>query len=1077
MQRWQGVQHALFCQVSAGADVEIEFSILGPPELRPAGRDPVTVSPQLWCVLVSLLVAPNVAVTAEALIDRLWGQQPPSKARTTIRSYVWRIDRILATAQADAAQADAVPGDAARDATTRVSRRAHGYALETDPHAVDLYRFRSLKWRADALAESGEVREAAELLREAEAIWRGRALAGLPGDWIGRQRESLEEEHRAATFRRIELDLALGRHAALLPELAALVDEHPLNEDLTVHWMKALFRAGRQAEALRAYRETRTRLAQLGIEPGPELAELHQRILRHDPELAITPAYRRADRVAQPDTLPADIADFTGRAEEMRLLTGQADSAGRPMLWVIEGTGGVGKTVLSVHAGHQMAQRYPDAQLLLNFRAHDQYREPLNPADALRELLTMLDVPAMRIPAAPRARASLWRTELACRRAVLIFDDVTGPEQIRPLLPEHGDCLVIVTARQSHAGWGNARTLALRVLPEDDAMALFTQIAGPAVGDDPEQVAKVSRLCGSLPLAIRLAASRVRSGAVANLPDLADELSESAASHGLSSEVSQQVQASFDLSYRRLTEGERRFFRYLGTSPCLDLTPHSAASLADVTVTQSRAALSGLAGHHLIEEISLGRYGFHDLLRAFAAARSADEDLAKDVRYGIGRQADYYLRAVTHASQVRRGHRAADDGAPSEMPFVGTPDAAATWLEAEWGNALRVAEQCARHEFKRRCADLVHALGQFLEANGHWDDALAAHLMAAQACRDLDDLPGVARSSLDLSLIYLRTGRADAALQQAVEAAGVFGACGDNRGRAAALNRIGVINRNTARFRDALAYHQEALDIYRAADDSRGVARTLVCTGIALCCLGRIQEGMHSLGQALEIYRESNDLNGQAAALNNMGAVQHLQGYHRDAIQCYQASRDIFCQIGGRQNLALADQNLARMQQYKGDYESAIVIYRRVLSTYRSLGDPQHQAYALADIGSVYRCTNHFNEALGHYEQAVSMAEEAGDRFACVEALCGMAEAHLGSGRASVALENYERAAGLAGEIESLYLKAKALSGIAEIVLHTRGADAARIYWREAYDIFAQLGAIEAGAVEIRLHAPDLPAS
>jgi DNA-binding SARP family transcriptional activator len=1047
--------------------VEIEFNILGPPELRTAGRDPVPVAQQLWCVLASLLLAPNVAVPAEALIDRLWGDAPPRKARPTIRSYIWRIDHLLAQAQGDAEQ---------DTSTARVSRRAHGYALETDQHAVDLFRFRALKGRAESLAESGELRQAAELLREAEAIWRGEALAGLPGDWIGRQRESIEEEHRAATFRRIELDLALGRHAALLPELAALVDENPLNEELTAHQMKALFRAGRQADALRAYREAQVRLAGLGIDPGPELAELQLRILRHDPELAITPAYRRADLQAQPDTLPADIRDFTGRAEEMRLLTEQAAVPGRPVLWVVEGTGGVGKTALSVHVGHQMAQRYPDARLILNFRAHDQYREPLDPADALRELLTMLGVPAMRIPVTSRARAELWRAELASRRALVIFDDVTGPEQIRPLLPEDGDCLVIVTARQSQAGWDNARALALRVLPEDDATTLFTQIAGRAAGHDPEQVARVSRLCDCLPLAIRLAASRVRSGAVASLPDLADELSEPAR-HGLGGEVSQQVQASFDLSYRRLTEGERRFFRYLGISPCLDFTAHSGAFLTDVTIAQSRAALGRLAGHHLLEEVSPGRFGMHDLLRAFAAARSVDDDPAKDTRYGIGQLADHYLRTVTRASQIGRGVLTAEDDGTYDMPFTLTQDAATKWLESEWGNALRVAEQCARQEFKRRCADLVHALGQFLDANGHWEEALAAHLMAVQACRDVDDQPGIARSSLDLSLIYLRTGRTDAALQHAVEAAGALGALGDHLGKAGALNRIGVINRNTARFRDALAYHQEALDIYRAAGDSRGIARTLVNAGSVLWYLGRLQEGMRYLGQALDIYRESNDLNGQAAALNNMGAVQHLQGYHRDAIRCYQASRDIFCEIGGRRNLALADQNLARVQQYKGNYQSALIIYRRVLSTYRSLGDPQGEAHALADIGSVYQSTSHFDDALRNYKQAVTMAEQAGDPYACVEARCGMAEAYLGSGQVNVALENYESAARVAGEIESPYLKAKALNGIADIVLHTRGADAARIYWREAYDIFAQIGAPEAATLEIRLHAPDLPAS
>jgi DNA-binding SARP family transcriptional activator/tetratricopeptide (TPR) repeat protein len=1040
--------------------VKIEFNVLGPPELKAAGRDAVKVYPQLWCVLVSLLLKPNIAVPAEALIDHLWDDNPTPKARTTIRSYIWRIDRLLSKAQ----------GDAVEEEPARVSRRARGYALEIDPHAVDLHRFRSLKSRADSFAESGEIRHAAELLREAEMIWRGQALAGLPGEWIGQQREIIEEERRVTTFRRIDLELALGRHAALLPELAALVNEHPLNEELAAFRMMALFRAGRQADALLVYRETRATLKNLGIEPSPDLAALQQRILRHDPELAITPAYRRAGREPQPDTLPADIGDFTGRMEETRLLTEQA---GRPGLWIIAGTGGVGKTILSVHAAHQMTKRYPDARLFLNFRAHDQQREPLDPADALRELLTMLDVPAIRMPATLRGRAELWRAELAGRRAVLIFDDVTGPEQIKLLLPETGDVLIIVTTRQRHKGWVTARTLGLRELPEHDAAALFMQIAGRAAVRDPEQVTKVTRLCGFLPLAIRLAASRVRSGAVANLPDLADELGQPSVAPGPGSEVSPEVQASFELSYRRLTEGERCIFRYLVMSPCLDVTPHSAASMADVTITESRAALSALAGHNLLEEISPGRFGFNDLLRRFAAARSADEDQAKEVRHSVKRLADYYQRAVTQAGLVRSTRPQGVPAANGSMPFAETPAAAETWLESEWLNALRVAGQCARQEFKRRCADLVHALGPFLEANGHWDDALTAHLMAIQACRDLDDLAGAARSSLDLSLIYLHTARNEAALRHADDAVTAFKAIGDRSGRAEALNRIGIIRRNTARFRDALAYHQEALDIHREAGDARGVARTLVSAGTALWYLGRLQEEMQYLDKALDIYREINDLNGQAATLNNMGTVQQIKGYHRDAMNSYQASRDIFREIGGQRNLALADQNLARVQKYKGNYEEAIVIFRRVLATYRTLGDPQHQAYALIDIASAYRSDGRFGEALGHYENAASMAEQAGDRYAHTEAICGIAEAHLGSGRVAVALENYERAARVAGEIESLYLKGKALDGMAEITLRTRGKAAARIYWREAYDIFAQIDVPEAATVKLRLHALD----
>ena len=1047
--------------VLGGADVEIEFRILGPPELR-AGREAVTLSPQLWCVLVSLLMIPNVPVPAEVLIDRLWGDRPPPRAEATIRSYVWRIDRAL--------------GDMAK-----ASRQAHGYALESDPHAVDLHRFRSLKRQADALAESEEVLPAAQLLREAEGIWRGRALAGLPGDWIGRVRDSMDEEHRAATARRIELELALGRHATLHAELAELAELHPLDEVLAAHRMIALFRSGRQADALRAFRETRARLVTEGVEPGSELARLHQRILVQDPELAIAPAHRRAGREPQPNTLPADIADFVGREEEMQVLTEEAGPEDRPALRVVEGMGGIGKTALAIHAGHRMTQRYPDAQLYLNFLAHDQLREPLDPADAVRDLLTMLDVPTARIPGTLRERTELWRAELACRRAVIIFDDVTGPEQVMSLLGRAGDSLIIVTSRRRHPGWGEARKLTLGVLPEDDAAALFTRIAGRAASREPDHVTRVSRLCGCLPLAIRLAASRLRSGAVASLPDLVDELEEPAGDHGLGSEVSRRTQAAFELSYRRLTAAEQRFFRYLGISPCLDMTAHSAAVLADSTLAEARAALSAMAVHHLLEETSPGRFGFHDLIRAFAAARFADEDAEPEIRHGVSRLAVYYLRAVNLASELRHAHQleppASGNGQQHLIPFEDTPEAAAAWLESEWGNALRVAGACARHEWKRLGADLLHALAEFLETSGHWDDAIAGHLMALQACRDLDDLPGIARSAFDLSLMCMRTGRSEAALEHAMEAAAAFGTLGDRRGKAAALDRIGIIHRNAARFRDGLAYHQEALDIFRAVSDMPGLAKAFVHAGIALGCLGRLQEELNYVGRALDIYRQNGDLRGQAIAHNNIGTVQALQGYHRDAMSNYQASHDIFRQIGGRQNLAIADHNMARVHQYKGKYGAAIATYREVLATYRSIGDLQHQAYALADIGSVYLCTERFDEALAHYEKAAAAAEKAGDRYEYVEALCGTAEAHSGSARRHVALQNYERAAGLAGEIESLYLRAKALNGIAEIVLHTRGPEAARIYWREAHDIFAQLGMPEAATVEIRLQALDAPAS
>jgi len=1021
----------------------------------------IVISPQLWCVLVSFLLAPNVSVPAEVLVDRLWGDAPPRKASATIRSYIWRIERALSQTPSDG---------------PRVSRQTHGYTLEADPYTVDLHRFRSLKRQSDALTESGETRQSAMRLREAEAIWRGGALAGLPGDWIARVRQTLEEERRTATISRVEAELTLGRHAELLAELGELTERHPLDERLAGHRMVALFRCGRQADALRAYRETYSKLLIEGVRPTTELARLHQHILQHDPELAITPAYRRAGLQQQPNTLPQDIDDFVGRVEEMHLLTEEAGPNDGPALWIVEGMGGVGKTTLAIHVGRQMSRRYPDAQLYLNLRAHDRLRGPLEPSDALRHLLMMLDVPVERVPSTLGERVMLWRAELACRRAVVIFDDVIGPDQVGPLLPDAGDCLVIVTERRRRRNWDTARRLTLQVLAEDDAVALFTMMVGRVAIQNPDHVARVSRLCGCLPLAIRLAASRLRSGAVASLPDLLDELDELVAGHGLVSEVKHRIQAAFELSYRRLTAQEQRFFRCLGISPCLDISAHSAAVLTGFTPTESQAMLSVLSDHHLLEEGSPGKFGFHDLIRAFAAARFASEEPEQEVRQAVGHLADYYIRSVERASQLLRPHDAprVDDEDLPHVAFLATPEEARVWLESEWSNALRVADHCARHEWKRRCADLVHALAGYLETSGHWDEALAALRIALQASRDLDDLCRTARAAFDLSLTSLRTGHSEAALQHATEAAVAFGASGDKPGQAAALDRIGVIHRNAARFRDALAYHQEALDINREIGALGGVAKSLGNAGVALGSLGRRSEEMNYHCQALEIYRQSGDLRGEAITLNNIGTVQFYRGHHRDAMRSYQASLEIFRRIGGEQNLALLDHNIGRIYQYKGDYGAAMSVYRRVLAMYRSLSDLQHQAYALVDIGSVYLCMGRFDEALAHQEKAAAVAEKAADRDQFAEALCGIAGTHYELGHLDVAIENYEKVTKLAAEIESLYLRAKALNGIAEIVLRTRGSEAARIYWREAHDIFAQLGVAEATTVEIRLNTPDI---
>ena len=273
----------------------------------------------------------------------------------------------------------------------------------------------------------------------------------------------------------------------------------------------------------------------------------------------------------------------------------------------------------------------------------------------------MLDLPPSRIPGTLRERAALWHAELACRRAVLVFDDVTGPDQVASLLPDTGDCLIIVTSRRRDSRWDTSRSLQLRVLPQRDAAALFTQIAGPGIdGGSADIAARVAQCCGCLPLAIRLAASHLGSGTV-TLPELLEEMEEPAASHEPGSRLIRSMQAAFEISYQRLSPGEQRFFRHLGVSPCLEVNAHSGAVVSGLPLAESRAALSMLASHHLLDETGPGQYTFHDLIRSFAAARFMEEDGTRLMRDAVGRLADYYRSAVNRANQVRSASGARDD--------------------------------------------------------------------------------------------------------------------------------------------------------------------------------------------------------------------------------------------------------------------------------------------------------------------------------------------------------------------------------------------------------------------------------
>jgi tetratricopeptide (TPR) repeat protein len=1037
--------------------------MLGPVELWSDGQRSDLGTARARGILAILLLTPGTIVPTEVLIDRIWDTEPPLKARESLTVYITRLRSALRRALGHDAP---------------LTGRAHGYVLEVDPESIDLHQFRRLRRQADALAGNGDADHAAQLLHEADRLWRGEALAGISGEWMARMRESLGEERRAAILKRIECDLDLGRHADLVGELQQLRAQYPLDEALTAHQMTALYGTGRAGEALSLYRETRARMIEEeGTEPGPALADLHQRILGQDPDLAGGTAPRPGSQPSPPppDTLPPQPADFVGREAELQQITQQPGAT--PRISVIEGMAGVGKTALAVQAAQLASPAYPDGIYYLNFHTHDPESPSVDATEALHRLLRMFTAPATQIPDGIDQRAALLRAQLSRKRAIVILDDTAQPDQIRPLLPLTGQCLFLITTRRALPGLDGAVVLTLDVLPSEDALTLFQLVAGR--GHDAAEAARAVELCGRLPLAIQLAAGRLAQRYPASVADLVEELSQPPARHlDGSGGVSPEVMSAFDLSYNSLDPAHQRLFRRLGTNPCPDVSLHAAAALGGGTLTETGAALQALLDHHLLTRAPAGRFRFHDLIREYAAARAAGEDSRAEQRQAAGRLLDYYLYTADRADRVlnplRRRRPVSITYPPAASPEVDSQDDAAGWLRSEWRNILQAAQYAARHEWKAKCADLVQELAGFLEIMAYWDEAITAHTLALQAGRDLDDPARIARSALELSAVSQQTGRIDAGLQLAEEAAALYRSLDDQRGEAEALDQMSTAHHRAGHSREALAYAEEAGILYSGAADPDGLANTLSHAGLASWHLGRYPEAMDQLRDALSLYESAGDQRGQAKTLNNLGRMQLYLGYHRDALECYERSLEMFRAIGGTQNEAILYHNIGGVYQYKGSYEEGLAAYGRALAMYRHIGDLHDEAEVLNEMGSTYQGAERFDEALIYHQKARLIAEEIGNLPQRAAALRGLARVHHGCGRYNDAFDQYHAALRLAKEIGDPYEEAKILDGLAETTLSARQPDEARILLRQALDIFKRLGVPEAEWTRIRIEALEL---
>jgi DNA-binding SARP family transcriptional activator len=986
----------------------VEFRVLGAVEVRAAGLPVPIGEPRQRAVLAVLLLQAGRAVSLDTIIDRVWGAAAPRQARRSVHAYIARLRRALDQA------IRTEPADAADQPLIRTSG---GYLLDVDPEQVDVLWFRSLAAYSRDTDLPDEARVAA--LRTALDLWRGEPLGGVGGPWADRMRETLREERVEVLVAWANTEIALGRAAAVLGQLAELAAERPLLEPAAAALMRASYAVGRVADALERYDKIRHLLREeLGVDPGPELQTIHRAILRH--ELPVPT--RTAPAVRQvPLQLPADVPAFTGRAAELveldRLLSA-ATGDGPPLAVCITGTAGAGKTALAVHWGYRHRERFPDGQLYLNLRGYDPER-PMAPVDALGALLAAIVPPGQAIPAGLDERAARYRTELAGRRMLIVLDNASTVEVLRQLLPGASACMVVVTSRDSLAGLvsiNGARRITLELLPPSDAVELLRQLVGARVDREPAAAATLAEQCARLPLALRIAAELAIARPAASLSALTTELAEQQRRLDLLSggdDPRAGVEAVFSWSIKQLPPAAVRTFALLGLHPGPHIDAFATAALVGSGLREAERTLASLVRSHLIYPVTWGRYGLHDLLRAYAARLATEQWAVTDIAAPMSRLFDHYLGTASVAMQ------ALYPGEADRRPLVPAPDspvpdltdaaAAHGWLRTELPNLTAIAVCAVAHG---RYAPAVRAsamLYRYLDGD-HSNAAITIHGTARTAAQRLGDESGEARALNALAHAHAQAGRHAKASQYLEQAQRLSERAGEELGQARALGNLATLDEQLARYEVAAVRYEQAMHRYHRLGDLTGEAHALTRLASVEARLGREPESRTHVDRALALHRTAGHRFGEAWALNSLGEIEARAGRHQLAADRHRQALALFRELGHRSSMAWTLDSLGVSETGLGRYGRARHHHQRALDLFRELGDQFGQASSLNGLGEALAALRQAREAIACHAQALTLAAGTGAREHEARAHAGLGVAHLADGDTATADEHLDRA-------------------------------------------------------------------
>lgn len=955
--------------------IPFEFRILGPLEVMAGSRRLDLGGTRQQIVLATLLLNADRVVTLDRLLEAVYGNRLPATSRSQVQIAISSLRHIFA---------GRCPG-------ATISTQARGYVIIVGDGRLDSQWFKELVAAGREASDAGHLDQAVANYRDALRLWRGPALSGIESSLVQLAASRLDEQRISIIEDRINLELKLGRHHELTGELAELVHEFPLREQLRGQLMLALYRSDRTADALQVYRQGRqVMIDELGIEPNERLRQLEYAILTSDPGLSL-PAEQVGIQVAKPLTpclLPTDIADFTGRAAQIRQIhryllsaTEDATRLAVPVV-VIVGKGGVGKTSSAVHACHGIAAQFPDGQLFADLHGAS---HPVNPTQVLERFLRALGMPGSQIPDNLEERAEAYRGLLADRRMLVLLDDAANESQIATLLPGHPTAAVVITSRSRLAGLAGAVHVEVDVFDADKSVELLARIAGAErVRSQPGEAAAVAELCGHLPLALRIAGARLSARPRWSVQQLVDRLADETRRLDELRYGDMGIRANISLSYEGASEDARRLFRRLAILDLPTFPGWVSAALLDRPFADADDLLGDLVNAQLIEAIGTesgvhSRYRFHDLIRVFAREHLAAEEPAADRTAALERALGAFLCLSEEAHRRQYGGDYLRlRGAAQTWPLPGrlveqlVADPLA-WYESERTALVSEIRQAAQAGLVELCWSLALTAVTLFEARIYLNDWRETHEIALEATMQARCVRGQAAMHYSIGSLSMVEQEYGQARQDLSTAARLFQEVGDDQGLALVIRHIAFLDRMGGHLDQATRSYQRALDIFRQTGDHVAAAYVLHSLAEVKLERGELCEARELLSEALRLSRSAQSRRVEAQVLHRVGEAHLLAG----------------------------------------EPGPAAGVFKEALAIVRAIGDLIGEAYILQGIGVALVRRGEFDQARDALQRAVALASTVSERLAEARALLGLSELALSTGDPGQAVTSAREASGI----------------------------------------------------------------